>query len=442
MVDIYKKHVFKAVFITLITLLFAILPSNLCFLSYVFLLLCLIFKYKLAPIVFLNLCFLVLGNEALFVGLDNFGFFKYLIIFIFVAQSLVFFPKKIINNFYFICFCCLFFIVFLHSIFFSYYPLFSILKIILWFLYVICFSIFFYKIDAVEKKLVLVSSYSVLVVVILLSLILHFIPPIGYFLNGVGLQGITNQPQVFGSISGIFAVISMMLFLKNKNYIYLAFLVLSTVAIYLSQARTAALAFVIAICFLILQVFYDRFFNKKDKIYSNYSLIFLVLFLIITPMMILLKLDKLIDFINKRGEAGITNLSDSSRSVLIDPMIKNIEIYGLTGIGFGVPSDLNFTDMIYLPVIYLPISLPTEKGVFYIANIEELGFLFGFITFLILFIIFKKNILINWYAPIIIFIFTANLAENTFFSIGGAGMLFWVFACISIAFVSKMDLAK
>ena len=439
---LFNNTIIIAIFISLISFILAILPGGLAASSYIFLLICLIFRYKWSHIVFLNLCFLSLGNESLFTGLIEYGVLKYLVIFTFFVKSIVFFSKKFINNFYFISFCCLLFVVFFHSIFFSFYPLFSILKITFWFLYVIFFAMFFYKMDFEEKKLALLSCYFVLLIAILLSLILHFIPSIGYSLNGVGLQGITNQPQVFGSISGIFALISIMLFLNSKKYFYLIFLFVALVAIYLSQARTAALAFVIAFCFLNLQIFYDRFFNNDKKVYSNFSLKISLLLIIIIPLLILWRFDEFINFINKRGESGVTKLADSSRAVLIEPMFKNIETYGLTGIGFGIPSDLNFADIIYLPFIYIPISLPTEKGVFYIATIEELGFVFGFISFSILLFIFKKNILINWYSPIIIFIFAANIAENTFFSIGGLGMLFWVFTCMSIAFVYKRDLSK
>lgn len=36
----------------------------------------------------------------------------------------------------------------------------------------------------------------------------------------------------------------------------------------------------------------------------------------------------------------------------------------------------------------------------------------------------------NIYAPIIFFVLACNIAENTFFSIGGLGMLFWVILCL------------
>lgn len=434
---LYIKQDFIVILISFTTLLLAMLPGGLAFLSYIFLSLCLIFNYNLAPFIFLNLCFLVLGNEALFIGLENYGIFKYLIILIFIVQSFAFFPKKIISNFYFFYFFLIFIVITLHSVFFSIYPLFSFLKILFWFLFVFSFLVFFYRQHNDNKKKILKLCYSILLIGVVASLFLNFIPSIGYFLNGTGLQGIYNQPQVFGSISGIFGLISIILFFNSKNYLYLFFLLLSVVSIYLSQARTAALALGLASTFLVLQIFFDRVFSNTNKMYSRFSLRFLFILIITLPLIIMWKLQEILNFINKRGEDGFSNISESSRAVLIQPMFENIKNYGFTGIGFGIPSDLNFSDMIYLPIIYLPISLPIEKGVFYIATIEEMGFLFGIIVYLLLFKIFKKHLLINWYSPIIVFIFAINLAENTFFSIGGLGMLFWVFACMSLSFFSS-----
>lgn len=59
-------------------------------------------------------------------------------------------------------------------------------------------------------------------------------------------------------------------------------------------------------------------------------------------------------------------------------MLRNIHEYGLTGIGLGIPSDLDsLLWVIYLSLLNLSISLPTEKGIFYVAIYEELGYLFG-----------------------------------------------------------------
>lgn len=430
------------IIITLVNLSLACLPGTASILSYIFLLILLICRYKLAPLVFLNLGFLVLGNEALFTGLINFGSLKYIVIFTFFIQSILYFPRSFVNNIYFVLLSSAFVIIVIHSLFFSFYPTYSIIKISFWYYLVICFSAYFYKLGFEEKKNILMSCYCILMLVIIISLLLHFVPGIGYFVNGEGLQGITNQPQVFGSIAGLFSLISIMFFLNSKNYLFSFGFIFGLIGIYLSQARTAALAFFISFAFLLIQIIWDRYSLNNMNIYSRFSSRLSFFFIIFTPLLILFNYNYFANFINKRGESGFTSIDESSRAIFIERMLNNIDIYGLSGIGLGIPSNLNFSEMSYLPFLYLPISLPVEKGVFYIANIEELGFLFGGIIFLILFFIFKNGFIRNYYAPIIIFIFATNIAENTFFSVGGLGMLFWIFACMSIVFISKRDQIK
>ncbi|MFD1439564.1 oligosaccharide repeat unit polymerase [Acinetobacter sp. ANC 4282] len=428
--------------ITVINFLLALLPGYLSVSSYIFLSLCLITKYKWAPVIFLNLCFLVLGNEDLFTGLSSFGNLKYLIIFIFIIQSIFYFPRSFINNNHFVYLVLLFFVIFTHSLFFSFFPLYSIIKIGFWFSFVMCFLIFFYKFNVDDKIKIFSSSYFVLLLVVIFSLILNFFPSIGYSLNGEGLQGITNQPQVFGAISGLFSLASLILFFKKNKYLLLFCFLMGVFGVYLSQSRTAFLALCISLFFLLIQVFWDKISLSKIKVFSKNSLKISISFLFIFPFFILFNFEYFIDFLNKRGEGGVTSVGESSRSFFIGRMLNNIDTYGLTGIGLGIPSDFNFSDMSYLPFIDLPISLPVEKGVFYIANIEELGFLFGGLVFLILFIMFKKRFIVNIYASIIVFIFSTNLAENTFFSVGGLGMLFWVFACMAMVYLRRESLIK
>jgi len=80
---LFNNTIIIAIFISLISFILAILPGGLAASSYIFLLICLIFRYKWSHIVFLNLCFLSLGNESLFTGLIEYGVLKYLVIFTF-----------------------------------------------------------------------------------------------------------------------------------------------------------------------------------------------------------------------------------------------------------------------------------------------------------------------------------------------------------------------
>lgn len=78
----------------------------------------------------------------------------------------------------------------------------------------------------------------------------------------------------------------------------------------------------------------------------------------------------IINFINKRDSAGITSIKESSRGGLIERMNINISNFPLEGIGFGIPSDFNFNNGLYMPFFNIPINA-YEKGVFYIAHIRK-----------------------------------------------------------------------
>ena len=428
-----KKYIVVSILLYLTILLFALLPGYLSILSYVVLSIFFVFNYKYAPVVFLILCFLVLANEELFKYISNYGVMKYFLVFIFLIQTLRRLKKEIINNYFILMLFVIFLLILFHSIFFSHYFIFSFLKLVLWFVFIFSFFIYFLNLRRDEKNTIFNGLLSVLVVSIFLSIPLFFIPSIGFSLNETGFQGITNQPQVFGSITGLLSI-SLLILLFKSNKLYLIFpLVISVLFLIFTQSRAAGLALLISIIILFAQVLFKKTLGLS-KIYSSKTNIYLFSSLLLIPFLVFLNLQYIINFINKRDSAGITSIKESSRGGLIERMNINISNFPLEGIGFGIPSDFNFNNGLYMPFFNIPISLPYEKGVFYIAHIEEMGFIFGIITFLIILLILFRRIKDNIYAPIIFFVLACNIAENTFFSIGGLGMLFWVMLCLSLSY--------
>lgn len=427
---IRKKNFNTYLMVTLCSLILAMLPGYMSVTSYMFLGLVLLFDYKTAPIVFFNLSFLVLSNESIS-SAYQYGALKYIIIIIFFIKSIKYFSFVFFQNKNFLLILFVFILILFHSFLFSSYTFFSILKILIWFVFISCFLLYFNLKEVYAKDLILIGLYFSLLVVCLISFFLHFVPSIGYALNGSGLQGLTNQPQVLGCVSALFGLLSTINFFKYKKIMYLYLFSFSLLLVYLSESRTAGMALFGSLAFLFFSILISNF-NKVNNNYDAKSKVYVILGILFFPLLAIWKSDAILKFINKRESSGFTAVSESSRAVLIEPMLKNIEDNFSTGIGFGIPSNLNFNDMVYLPFLDLPISLPTEKGVFYIANIEELGIFFGTLVFLILFIVLMRGIFKNKLSPLIIFVLFSNLTENTFFSIGGLGMLLSIFMCLSL----------
>ena len=426
-----KKYIFNSVLLSLIVFFLGIVPNSLSIFAYIFLSLVILFRYQYSPVVLVLLCFLVLANDSLFLTVAEFGFFKYFIIFIFFIKGLLIKRANFLSNKVFFKFQLIFILIFIHSLFFSPYVGFSVLKLLSWYIFITSLILYFYNLNNFNKIIVFKGVTSSLLTGVLISTPLLFIPEIGMVVNNSGFQGITNQPQVFGTIAGLSAIASLIFFLKKNNYIFLILFLFSLFLIYTSQSRTAGLAFVIAFTCLLFNVFYNNFFSKKD-FFTKKSFLYCLLLVLLSPFLLLNFNEEIMAYINKREDAGLTTVSESSRGALIAEMTANINNYWAQGIGFGIPSDFDFSQAIYLPILDLPISLPVEKGVFYIALIEEMGFLFGIIISIFLFLILFNKFTSNFYSPLILFVLGTNLAENTFFSIGGLGMLLWVFICLSI----------
>ena len=81
----------------------------------------------------------------------------------------------------------------------------------------------------------------------------------------------------------------------------------------------------------------------------------------------------------------------------------------------------------------IPYSAPIEKGMFYIALYEELGFI-GYIVFLFFLSVCLLSMMLSGLKsfPLLIIILSFNIAESSFFSTGGVGGLLILFFTLSI----------
>jgi hypothetical protein len=109
-----------------------------------------------------------------------------------------------------------------------------------------------------------------------------------------------------------------------------------------------------------------------------------------------------------------------SRGRLFESMIQNIRENPFFGIGFGIASDIQSMEIVYDPIFNLPIQAPVEKGVMFVAIIEEVGVI-GFFLFCLWLKMIISQAIHNGaiYIFVIMLIFLLNLAEATLFSPGG-----------------------
>lgn len=371
---------------------------------------------------------LVLFNNALGPELPLGMFFRYGVFVFCFLSFIIHVDKKNIFNIsksvlyvYVIALLIIF-----HSLLFSVYASISILKIFFWvWAFVLCVYAW-NNIENINKTLD--DLYFGLLILVILSIPFVFIPSIGFAVNGTGFQGILNQPQAFGPTVGILGALSFsrIVFKKEKNYLDFLVIYICFVLIILSQARTAGLALIMSIiiysCCLVLKGHsFDLFRNKKSLISIFFSSGFLV---VIFPFII----PFIENYIFKRDEASnLVEAASASRGGLVEKMFINIEKYPLTGIGFGIDSDMDNMEIVREGFFGIPISAAVEKGVLPIAILEELGLFLAILVGIWIVYVLKQSFMNVVGFIMMLFILLVNLGESTLFSAGGLGLLFIIF---------------
>ncbi len=323
----------------------------------------------------------------------------------------------------------IFFIV--HSVLFSSIVDVSLLKCISWTLTVmVLFSIWIgfsdWKRERMGNEL-----FWMLVATLVFSLPL-MVSSVGYLSNKTGFQGIFNQPQVLGLTISLLTAWSTTRFLSQRqpSWTLVGVMIAGLVGILLSEARVAGLAMfggIVGAIALSAFVSGRRILDVMPGLRSwrFWSMVCLA----VAGMIIFLPtLVSLIDhYLTKSGRANVDGLADAyntSRGILIRPMIENISRYPFSGIGFGLDSDPIMMEIVRDPFMGLPLSAAVEKGVTPLAILEETG-VFG--LFLVFIWVFRLVQVTARGGPVPLSVcLTAlliNLAEASMFSAGGQGLL-------------------
>ena len=354
---------------------------------------------------------------------------RYLIIFacflsIILRGGLIRVDRNILYTF----FLGIYFIV--HSFVFSQISSVSILKSVNWITVILTLSMTWYSFTEQERRYIYKWITKFLEFIAIFSLPFLFFEA-GYQKTGDNFQGILSHPMVFGPTMAILGSIYLsQLFNERKLSFFLLFkLSIIFTLVSLSASRTAffALSFV-SLCSIIFVIIFSKY--KISSYLPIFKDIKIILFALITALLLFLdhQFFHLLEYIiTKSNKVDVSNLMEAyeiSRGRLFESMIQNIRENPFFGIGFGIASDIQSMEIVYDPIFNLPIQAPVEKGVMFVAIIEEVGVI-GFFLFCLWLKMIISQAIHNGaiYIFVIMLIFLLNLAEATLFSPGGMGLI-------------------
>tara|TARA_Y100001958_G_C21243867_1_gene572852 strand:+ start:1261 stop:2508 length:1248 start_codon:yes stop_codon:yes gene_type:complete len=219
---------------------------------------------------------------------------------------------------------------------------------------------------------------------------------------------------------------------KYKKFYYPSMITLSLILIYLSKARGSAVALLIAILITIIVAIYSGGMRKEIKFIVKEN--FYILFVFIAAIMVSISIsgNMFSQFVSKGTDLDPSDLKSvflASRGSFILMSVQNFLSNPFFGIGFGVPTIIDFTKVSYDPIFNIPISAPVEKAFFFSALIEEFGIV-GSLIFIIFYykmtMIIFKNVNSIFFLAIYFSIFTLSIFEYYFFSMGTLGSFNWL----------------
>lgn len=325
----------------------------------------------------------------------------------------------------------------------------SILKIISFYCTVSFIIISFSLLKNIKK--IMSWLESIFYVTIFCSIAIYlFNKPLGTYMGSNDVP-LFRGSLIFPNAVGIFFIPFLIYFLPEiipirrlpQNKLF--YILISFFVIFLTFASGARGAFAgIIICFILvmfLSLFLQKFRNDILIILKNKYILFFILMVVFAAPALFAK-QFISDFLLKSSEYDSFNFSDvfmASRGKFIYISYLNFLDNPFFGIGFGIPSILDFSRITFDPIFGVPISAPVEKAFLFTALLEEIG-IFGLLAFFVFYIkysifLYKK---INSIFPHILFfsILTLSIFEYYFFSMGTLGSFNWLW----IGFVSNLAL--
>lgn len=255
----------------------------------------------------------------------------------------------------------------------------------------------------------------------------------GYYPEGGLFRGMTLHSQALGPLVAIYSVIllaDLLFSIRKWDKLYVLLLLITPILVYKSGSRTAMGTYLAGICFVSFVFMNARGLGAKWK-----GKVLSILFLIglvggggfmATPSL----RQSAVQFVFKTRGQEIAKESQtfekftSSRQGLVDRAMKNFHESPWIGNGFQVTEtqkDMRINSWKQL------LSAPIEKGVWFVAVLEE-GGIFG-MTLMCIFWLFTFIALLQCHAFVgaagLFVLFVSNFGEFTMFSMSGTGGLLW-----------------
>lgn len=255
-----------------------------------------------------------------------------------------------------------------------------------------------------------------------------------------GYRGVFSHPQTLGVMACLFAVYltSLLLFVDFPHRRVTAALLLALLSLlYLSEARTGMLGYLLAMGIVLILVGLVRKPAQEQKLLKRYqkqflgaSLIGMVLLIIVEGLTGTVS-ERVVAFLEKGKEmehiSAIVLLK--TREEQIEGAWENFKENPWTGIGFGTDLSSHWQRTATL------LSASTEKGFMPTALLEEVGIIGT--TFFLIFIVSLFGFLVRTRRYLSLAMMTGllvvNLGEMMFFAFGGMATLCWSLIGMSIA---------
>jgi len=283
-----------------------------------------------------------------------------------------------------------------------------------------------------ERHLTIQTIFGSLMLVVLFGLPMR--------LAGRGMMGFTGffcgviyHSQSMGMIAAIVAAVltAQCLTIRPLRWWRVLLLGLTVVELYWTASRASAVALVVGVGLaFVVQLFGSVLFVRGEnprivaaRIGVAGVLVFLLL--IVAGRQVVGGMRQFLLKYGEREDVSLLEQGMETRQELIETMTENIRRYPLSGIGFGVGSTpARRENIVRDPYLGLPLMATVEKGVLPIVIFEEFGIPLGVLVYLwlgVLMLCASRGGIVPF--AVVMTSMATNLAESSFFSPGGVGLL-------------------
>ena len=277
----------------------------------------------------------------------------------------------------------------------------------------------------------------------LVSGALLLLPSLGFYRDGMGFQGVFNQPQalaiVFTPAFCWAAGVALIQNRRNETWSLILLAAASLAMILLSRGRTGLVAISSSAALAsVLLLFSPRM--RLQLAASPFAVRAVAVIAAIAALGALFHqpiYNYFTNFLHK-GVAGrsLADSWESSRGFLVAESYRNFLDNKLVGIGFGTSRSIKFDfNPSIEPFTGLPLGASTEKANIAIALLEETGLVgtLAFIPFILALVgaaLRSTNLAVLWTVLAMILV---NTGEMIFFSINGLGLYSCGVVCIMLS---------